>query len=178
MTLAQAVAAPRVHHNGLPDVVGWEPAGLSPQVRAELHGDGLRAVEGAGVHGNGERHPRDAARTRGSARPAGGRRCRRLVGAVVTRKSSPGGVRGQPVPPAASRRSPSLSSWPCSSVSDSPNWSGLDAHTRVRGLRTAENSTSLLHWPWYSRAASTIANKARAEASRNAHVLLPVRRGS
>ena len=36
MTLAQAVAAPRVHHNGLPDVVGWEPAGLSPQVRAEL----------------------------------------------------------------------------------------------------------------------------------------------
>ncbi|MBP2648804.1 MAG: hypothetical protein H6Q77_2428 [Gemmatimonadetes bacterium] len=36
MTLAQAVAAPRVHHNGLPDEVGWEPAGLTPRVQAEL----------------------------------------------------------------------------------------------------------------------------------------------
>lgn len=36
MTLAQAVSAPRVHHNGLPDEVGWEPAGLSPAVRAKL----------------------------------------------------------------------------------------------------------------------------------------------
>jgi gamma-glutamyltranspeptidase/glutathione hydrolase len=36
MTLAQAVAAPRIHHNGLPDVVGWEPAGLTPAVQAEL----------------------------------------------------------------------------------------------------------------------------------------------
>jgi gamma-glutamyltranspeptidase/glutathione hydrolase len=36
MTLAQAVSAPRIHHNGLPDVVGWEPAGLSPDVRARL----------------------------------------------------------------------------------------------------------------------------------------------
>jgi gamma-glutamyltranspeptidase/glutathione hydrolase len=36
MTLAQAVAAPRIHHNGLPDVVGWEPAGLSPAARRDL----------------------------------------------------------------------------------------------------------------------------------------------
>ena len=40
MTLAQAVAAPRIHHNGLPDEVGWEPAGLSPAVRRELEGMG------------------------------------------------------------------------------------------------------------------------------------------
>jgi gamma-glutamyltranspeptidase/glutathione hydrolase len=40
MTLAQAVAAPRVHHNGLPDVVGWEPEGLTPQVQAELRSMG------------------------------------------------------------------------------------------------------------------------------------------
>jgi gamma-glutamyltranspeptidase/glutathione hydrolase len=36
MTLAGAVAAPRIHHNGLPDEVGWEPAGLSPAVRRQL----------------------------------------------------------------------------------------------------------------------------------------------
>jgi gamma-glutamyltranspeptidase/glutathione hydrolase len=40
MTLSQAVAAPRIHHNGLPDVVGWEPAGLSPAVRKELEAMG------------------------------------------------------------------------------------------------------------------------------------------
>lgn len=40
MTLAQAVAAPRIHHNGLPDVVGWEPAGLTPAVQAELEAMG------------------------------------------------------------------------------------------------------------------------------------------
>lgn len=45
MTLAQAVAAPRVHHNGLPDVVGWEPAGLAPQVRAELRAMGYSLWE-------------------------------------------------------------------------------------------------------------------------------------
>ncbi len=42
MTLAQAVAAPRIHHNGLPDEVGWEPAGLSPAVRNELAAMGYR----------------------------------------------------------------------------------------------------------------------------------------
>ena len=45
MTLAQAVAAPRVHHNGLPDEVGWEPAGLAPQVRAELRAMGYSLWE-------------------------------------------------------------------------------------------------------------------------------------
>ena len=40
MTLAAAVAAPRVHHNGMPDVVGWEPAGLTPGVQAQLRGMG------------------------------------------------------------------------------------------------------------------------------------------
>lgn len=36
MTLAEASAAPRIHHNGLPDLVGWEPNGLSPAVRDTL----------------------------------------------------------------------------------------------------------------------------------------------
>ncbi len=40
MSLAQAVAAPRIHHNGLPDFVGWEPAGLTPRVQAELRAMG------------------------------------------------------------------------------------------------------------------------------------------
>jgi len=40
MTLAQAVAAPRIHHNGLPDIVGWEPAGLTPGVQVELRAMG------------------------------------------------------------------------------------------------------------------------------------------
>jgi gamma-glutamyltranspeptidase/glutathione hydrolase len=36
MTLPQAVSAPRVHHQGLPDSVCWEPDGLSPEQRREL----------------------------------------------------------------------------------------------------------------------------------------------
>jgi gamma-glutamyltranspeptidase/glutathione hydrolase len=36
MSLAQAVAAPRIHHNGLPDVVNWEPGGTEPAVRSAL----------------------------------------------------------------------------------------------------------------------------------------------
>jgi gamma-glutamyltranspeptidase/glutathione hydrolase len=36
MSLAQAVAAPRIHHNGLPDVVDWEPRGTEPAVRSGL----------------------------------------------------------------------------------------------------------------------------------------------
>jgi gamma-glutamyltranspeptidase/glutathione hydrolase len=42
MTLAEAMAWPRVHHNGLPDVVGWEPDGLSQSVRKELEKMGYR----------------------------------------------------------------------------------------------------------------------------------------
>lgn len=36
MTLADAVAAPRVHHNGLPDSVAWEPQGLTTELRRRL----------------------------------------------------------------------------------------------------------------------------------------------
>jgi gamma-glutamyltranspeptidase/glutathione hydrolase len=36
MSLAAAVAAPRVHHNGLPDVVEWEPLGLTGAARRRL----------------------------------------------------------------------------------------------------------------------------------------------
>ncbi|HXY20095.1 MAG TPA: gamma-glutamyltransferase [Gemmatimonadales bacterium] len=40
MTLAEAVAAPRVHHNALPDSVATEPDGLPPDVRAQLEAMG------------------------------------------------------------------------------------------------------------------------------------------
>lgn len=46
MSLAQAVYAPRVHHNGLPDEVGWEPGGLSPEVRAQLKAMGYTLWNG------------------------------------------------------------------------------------------------------------------------------------
>ena len=36
MTLSEAVAAPRVHHQGLPDVVFFEPEGLTAEVQDEL----------------------------------------------------------------------------------------------------------------------------------------------
>ncbi len=36
MTLAQAVTAPRIHHQGLPDSVAWEPEGLDPDARRVL----------------------------------------------------------------------------------------------------------------------------------------------
>jgi gamma-glutamyltranspeptidase/glutathione hydrolase len=40
MSLAEAVAAPRIHHNALPDSVAMEPAALSPKVRARLEAMG------------------------------------------------------------------------------------------------------------------------------------------
>jgi len=40
MSLAEAVAAPRLHHNALPDSVAWEPAGLAPEVKAQLEAMG------------------------------------------------------------------------------------------------------------------------------------------
>jgi gamma-glutamyltranspeptidase/glutathione hydrolase len=40
MSLAEAVSAPRIHHNALPDSVAMEPAALSPEVRAALEGMG------------------------------------------------------------------------------------------------------------------------------------------
>ena len=42
MTLAEAVAAPRVHHNALPDSVATEPDGLAPEVKAQLEAMGHR----------------------------------------------------------------------------------------------------------------------------------------
>ena len=42
MTLAQAVAAPRIHHQALPDSVVWEAGGLAPEVRRELAAMGHR----------------------------------------------------------------------------------------------------------------------------------------
>jgi gamma-glutamyltranspeptidase/glutathione hydrolase len=45
MTLAQAVSAPRIHHQGLPDSVFWEPGGLTADQRRLLQAMGyvLRA---------------------------------------------------------------------------------------------------------------------------------------
>ena len=40
MDLAEAVAAPRIHHNALPDSVAMEPAGLAPEVKAQLEAMG------------------------------------------------------------------------------------------------------------------------------------------
>ena len=40
MTLAQAVTAPRIHHQGLPDSVFWEPEGLLPEQRRDLEAMG------------------------------------------------------------------------------------------------------------------------------------------
>lgn len=36
MDIAQAIAAPRIHHQWLPDVVRWEPYGVNPDVRRGL----------------------------------------------------------------------------------------------------------------------------------------------
>lgn len=40
MTLAQAVSAPRIHHQGLPDSLLWEQGGLPPEARRELEAMG------------------------------------------------------------------------------------------------------------------------------------------
>jgi gamma-glutamyltranspeptidase/glutathione hydrolase len=40
MTLAQAVSAPRIHHQGLPDSVQWEPDGLAADERRALEAMG------------------------------------------------------------------------------------------------------------------------------------------
>jgi gamma-glutamyltranspeptidase/glutathione hydrolase len=42
MTLGQAVAAPRIHHQGLPDSVYWEGGGLTPDQRRVLVAMGYR----------------------------------------------------------------------------------------------------------------------------------------
>jgi len=48
MSLAEAVAAPRIHHNGLPDVVDWEPHGTADDVRAALTAMGHRLADQPG----------------------------------------------------------------------------------------------------------------------------------
>jgi gamma-glutamyltranspeptidase/glutathione hydrolase len=40
MSLAEALHAPRVHHNALPDSVGWETDGMRPEVRRALESMG------------------------------------------------------------------------------------------------------------------------------------------
>jgi gamma-glutamyltranspeptidase/glutathione hydrolase len=40
MTLAAAVSAPRIHHQGLPDSVRWEPNGITPDERRALEAMG------------------------------------------------------------------------------------------------------------------------------------------
>ena len=52
MTAAEAVAAPRVHHQHLPDVVRYEPDGLADPVVSELRRRGHRLSERDGWSGN------------------------------------------------------------------------------------------------------------------------------
>ena len=40
MPLSQAVSAPRIHHQGLPDSVQWEPGGINPDARRVLEAMG------------------------------------------------------------------------------------------------------------------------------------------
>ncbi|MCU0621447.1 MAG: gamma-glutamyltransferase [Gemmatimonadales bacterium] len=48
MRLEEAVAAPRLHHNGLPDLVDWEPNGLGAAVRETLRARGHHLAERPG----------------------------------------------------------------------------------------------------------------------------------
>jgi gamma-glutamyltranspeptidase/glutathione hydrolase len=45
MNIQQAVDAPRVHHQWLPDQVTWEPLGLVPDVRRALESRGHKLIE-------------------------------------------------------------------------------------------------------------------------------------
>ncbi|HKR62105.1 MAG TPA: gamma-glutamyltransferase [Thermoanaerobaculia bacterium] len=49
MTLQEAIDAPRVHHQWLPDEIYWEPRGVNPDTRAMLEkmGHAFRAIPGA-----------------------------------------------------------------------------------------------------------------------------------
>lgn len=49
MTLAQAVSAPRIHHQGLPDTVQWEPGGINPDARRVLEAMGHRFRQRPGI---------------------------------------------------------------------------------------------------------------------------------
>ena len=52
MTLGQALVAPRVHHQHLPDRIDYEPGGLSPAVVAELEAMGHSVREDTGLAGD------------------------------------------------------------------------------------------------------------------------------
>lgn len=52
MTLAEAVYAPRIHHQSLPDSISWEVDGLDPEVRHQLEGMGHRFNTRPGHLGN------------------------------------------------------------------------------------------------------------------------------
>ena len=54
MNLQQAVDAPRIHHQWLPDSIDWEPYGLSPDSRAAL--EGMGHVFTTGPHTLGDVH--------------------------------------------------------------------------------------------------------------------------
>ena len=49
MTLAQAVAAPRLHHQWLPDLIRFEPSAVPPPVRSRLEAEGHRFAPEVGV---------------------------------------------------------------------------------------------------------------------------------
>ena len=48
MTLPQAIAAPRLHHQWLPDLIRYEPGAVPPDVRAALEAEGHRFAPAAG----------------------------------------------------------------------------------------------------------------------------------
>lgn len=49
MTLAQALAAPRLHHQWLPDLIRYEPGAVSPKVRSTLEAEGHLFAPDVGV---------------------------------------------------------------------------------------------------------------------------------
>jgi gamma-glutamyltranspeptidase/glutathione hydrolase len=51
MTLADAIAAPRVHHQALPDTLFYERGGLAPGVVTQLRAMGHIPVERSGYSG-------------------------------------------------------------------------------------------------------------------------------
>jgi gamma-glutamyltranspeptidase/glutathione hydrolase len=72
MTLPEAVAAPRVHHQALPDAVRYERSGLAPEVVAELRQMGYRMEERRGYSGDIAAIQRTAAGWVGVADPRSG----------------------------------------------------------------------------------------------------------
>jgi gamma-glutamyltranspeptidase/glutathione hydrolase len=52
MNVSQAVLAPRVHHQHLPDQIFYEPGGLSPEVVDRLRAMGHTVVERGDVSGD------------------------------------------------------------------------------------------------------------------------------